>query len=138
MTVVVVSDEVTRRVIAEALAMYLTALRRRDRDGVHVDSREVVVAGELLRAVSRPGAPGRAGSQEVGEPKEHPQAGPVFVDAAEAARRLGIGTRTLWGLTRDGKVPVAKVGTRVLYRPADLEAFAARQVSRARRKEELA
>jgi excisionase family DNA binding protein len=54
---------------------------------------------------------------------------PLLVDAAgdlptlalrprEAAKALGIGTRKLWELTRDNKIPHLRLGTAILY-PVD-------------------
>jgi len=49
---------------------------------------------------------------------------PLAVDAKTAARMLSIGVRKLWDLSAPrGPIPCAKVGTRVLYRVADLEAW---------------
>ena len=40
---------------------------------------------------------------------------PLLVDSREAARLLGCCERTLWGLTRDGKLPVVRLGRAVRY-----------------------
>lgn len=51
----------------------------------------------------------------------------VLVDAREAARRLGISTRTLWTLTNRGELPAARIGRAVRYRPEALRQFAERR-----------
>ncbi|MGO8686639.1 MAG: helix-turn-helix domain-containing protein [Candidatus Dormibacteria bacterium] len=43
----------------------------------------------------------------------------------EAARRLGIGDRTLRGLVYSGRLPAVRLGTRRLIAEADLDAFVA-------------
>lgn len=49
---------------------------------------------------------------------------PLAVNAKTAARMLSIGVRKLWDLTAPrGPIPCAKVGTRVVYRVADLDAW---------------
>lgn len=53
----------------------------------------------------------------------------------EAARALGISTRTLWQLTKDGHIPCVRVGSgtrkTVLYPVAELQAWLSRQTVRA-------
>jgi excisionase family DNA binding protein len=39
----------------------------------------------------------------------------LLVSARNAARMLGISTRTLWTLTRCGGIPCVRIGARVLY-----------------------
>jgi excisionase family DNA binding protein len=60
------------------------------------------------------------------------QAEPLAVDAPRAARRLGIGTRALWSLTAAGKIPHVRIGRRVLYRVAALEAWLIEQEQKGR------
>ncbi len=48
---------------------------------------------------------------------------PLLVDAREAARLLGIGTRLLWALTNRREVPSVRIGRLVKYRPSDLRAY---------------
>jgi excisionase family DNA binding protein len=50
---------------------------------------------------------------------------PLALGAVEAARMLGIGTRTLWTLTKSGEIPHARVGRRVLYPLHDLRQWLA-------------
>jgi excisionase family DNA binding protein len=50
---------------------------------------------------------------------------PLAYRPAEAARRLGVSPRTLWGWTKAGIVPHAKVGGVSLYPAAALEAWLA-------------
>ena len=56
---------------------------------------------------------------------------PLALRPRDAARMLGVSPRTLWGWTRAGLVPCARVGTgrrkTVLYSVADLRAWLARQ-----------
>ncbi len=40
----------------------------------------------------------------------------------ETAKKLKISLPTLWKLTKDGTLPAYKIGKRVLYRAADVEA----------------
>jgi excisionase family DNA binding protein len=41
----------------------------------------------------------------------------------EAATRLGISTRLLWTLTKDGSIPAVQIRRKVLYDDRDLERF---------------
>jgi len=41
----------------------------------------------------------------------------------EAAKFLGISERTLWTLTKHGKLPAAKLGKSVRYREEDLKRY---------------
>jgi excisionase family DNA binding protein len=54
----------------------------------------------------------------------------------EAAKALGISTRTLWQLTHDGHIPCVRVGSgkrrTVLYPTADLQAWLSRKADAAR------
>jgi len=48
--------------------------------------------------------------------------GPLLVDAKEAARQLGIGSRTLWRLSAPhGPIPTVRLARRVLYAATDLK-----------------
>src|SRR5207244_3595947 len=57
-------------------------------------------------------------------PAAAPAPAPLLVDVPEAARLLGVSARTLWQLTKDGKVSCQKSGRRTLYSRAALEDFA--------------
>jgi excisionase family DNA binding protein len=50
---------------------------------------------------------------------------PLAVRPPDAARILGVGERTLWEWTRQGRIRCLKAGGVKLYRVADLEAFLA-------------
>ncbi len=50
---------------------------------------------------------------------------PLALNAHDAAKMLGISTRTLWTLTNSGAIPHARVGRRVLYPLADVEQWLA-------------
>jgi excisionase family DNA binding protein len=50
---------------------------------------------------------------------------PLALRPREAARLLGISTRTLWSWTDQGVIPSAKVGRSVLYSVAALEKWLA-------------
>jgi excisionase family DNA binding protein len=50
---------------------------------------------------------------------------PVLISARDAAASLGISERTLWAETRAKRIPCVRIRTRVLYRPAALEEYAA-------------
>jgi predicted DNA-binding transcriptional regulator AlpA len=51
---------------------------------------------------------------------------PRLLKRREAARMLGISERLLWTLSSSGKVPVVRLGRRVLYDVRRLEALIAR------------
>ena len=51
----------------------------------------------------------------------------ILVDSREAARRLGISTRTLWTLTDRGELLAVRIGRLVRYRPDALRLYAERQ-----------
>ena len=51
----------------------------------------------------------------------------LLLNARDAAKALSIGQRKLWELTNCGEIPCIRIGRRVLYSPADLEAFISRQ-----------
>jgi excisionase family DNA binding protein len=48
---------------------------------------------------------------------------PLLVSEREAARLLGLGARTVWGLRAAGRLPFIKVGSAIRYDVADLRAF---------------
>jgi excisionase family DNA binding protein len=50
---------------------------------------------------------------------------PILLPEREAAKALSLSTRTLYDLRRSGALAHVRCGARVLYRRADLEAFAA-------------
>jgi hypothetical protein len=47
----------------------------------------------------------------------------MLMDARRAATALGVAPRTLWQLTKNGRVRCARIGRRTLYDPKDLEQF---------------
>ena len=48
----------------------------------------------------------------------------ALLSARDAAKHLGISTRTLWSITAPrGTLPVVKIGARCLYDPADLQRY---------------
>ena len=51
-------------------------------------------------------------------PRRSPRKDTLLLDAKRAAAMLGIGSRTLWSLTKAGEVPHLRIGRRVLY-PVD-------------------
>lgn len=55
-------------------------------------------------------------------PSECPR---LALNAAEAARALSIGRRLLWSLTASGELPCVRIGARVLYPVAGLQAYLA-------------
>lgn len=52
----------------------------------------------------------------------------TLLSAKETAAMLGVSQRTLYNLTRAGKLPAVRIGRRVLYRPADVEAYITSQL----------
>lgn len=52
----------------------------------------------------------------------------------EAARALGVCEKTLWSLTRAGRVPHLRIGTAVIYPVADLERWLAERAAEAQAK----
>ena len=48
--------------------------------------------------------------------------GKLLLSAEEAARALGVCTKSLWNFTAPrGTIPNVKIGSRVLYSPGDLQ-----------------
>ena len=43
--------------------------------------------------------------------------------AGEAARAMAVSERTLWALTKSGRIPAVRIGRAVRYDPADLRAY---------------
>lgn len=60
---------------------------------------------------------------------------PLLITRRDAAAALNVSLRTLDTLVSEGQIPVRRVRRRVMFRPADLEKFAAHAVG-ARRKVE--
>ncbi len=50
---------------------------------------------------------------------------PGLLTSDEAADRLAVSKRTLWSLTKEGRVRCVRIGRSVRYDPRDLEAFIA-------------
>ncbi len=48
---------------------------------------------------------------------------PLAMRPAVAARALGISPRTLWGMTKQGRIPHARIGKAVVYPTAALVAW---------------
>ena len=48
---------------------------------------------------------------------------PMLISATKAAEQLGISARHLWSLTKSGVVPCNRIGKRVMYSPALLQAW---------------
>lgn len=46
---------------------------------------------------------------------------PHYLSRKETAKRLGVNLTTLWDRTRRGEITAHKFGSRVLYRPEDVE-----------------
>lgn len=59
---------------------------------------------------------------------------PLALRPREAAKALGISTRLLWQLTKDGHVPCVRVGNgkrkTILYPLADLQAWLSQQAAK--------
>jgi len=47
----------------------------------------------------------------------------LALTASEAAKAIGIGKRLLWSMTNRGDIPHARIGRRVIYPIAALEAW---------------
>lgn len=56
---------------------------------------------------------------------------PINLGADDAARTLGISTRTLWSWTSAGRIPHVRLGRRVLYPVESLRAWVRSQVDQA-------
>src|SRR5690606_36976394 len=56
---------------------------------------------------------------------------PLLLSQRAAAERLGVNAKTLYNLTKQGKVMATRIGSRVLYSPSSLEEFVARNTSSA-------
>jgi excisionase family DNA binding protein len=50
----------------------------------------------------------------------------TLLTANEAAKMLRVSPRTVWTLTQEGSLACVRIGRRVLYDPADLQAFVQR------------
>lgn len=56
------------------------------------------------------------------------RAGPLLVDEKSARALLGnLSAKTMYNLRRLAGLPFVQIGSRVMYRPVDLEAWIARQ-----------
>lgn len=56
------------------------------------------------------------------------QTSPILVNIRDAAKLLGLSTKTVWGLTHPrGPLPVVRIGRRTMYEVATLVEFAASQ-----------
>jgi excisionase family DNA binding protein len=56
---------------------------------------------------------------------------PLALRPREAAKALGISTRHLWQLTKDGSIPHVRVGRRAVLYPVDeLRAWLSRQAAK--------
>ena len=60
--------------------------------------------------------------QTTSQPSSFP---PMLLTSREAAKLLNISERTLWQVTRDGKLPCIRIGRAVRYDFHDLHAFIA-------------
>jgi excisionase family DNA binding protein len=58
----------------------------------------------------------------------------ILLAPEDAAAALSISERTLWQLTRDGEIRAVGIGARTLYRPRDLQRYAAQLPERQPRK----
>jgi excisionase family DNA binding protein len=47
----------------------------------------------------------------------------LTVSVKEASAMIGVSSRTLWQIVKDGKLAVCRIGTRVLFPVAELERF---------------
>lgn len=56
---------------------------------------------------------------------------PLALRPREAAKTLGVSTRTLWTYTQDGKIPHVKLGRATLYPLAGLRTWLAEQTTTA-------
>ena len=57
-----------------------------------------------------------------------PSTSKLLLSARETAKALGVCEKTLWSMTRPrGDLPCVCIGRRVLYDPADLQAWIAKQ-----------
>lgn len=53
-------------------------------------------------------------------PADPSSAPPLLLTSRDAARLLAISERTLWGLTKVGKIPVVRIGRSIRYDRHDL------------------
>ena len=51
---------------------------------------------------------------------------PLLISGVQAAKTLGIRSRSLWTLTRAGTIPFIQLGRRVMYSPSSLQDWVAR------------
>ena len=52
-----------------------------------------------------------------------PATEPLLLTARATARALAVCEKTLWALTRDGRLPVVRIGRAVRYDLSDVRAF---------------
>lgn len=52
---------------------------------------------------------------------------PLVLNVREAAKLLSISERTLFTITKRGEMPAVRIGSRVLYDPADLANYVQRR-----------
>mgnify|MGYP006273519775 CR=1 FL=1 len=62
-------------------------------------------------------------ASELGGTKNEQDGEALLVGAQAAASMLAISPRLLWSLTKRDAIPCRRIGRRVLYRPAELEAW---------------
>lgn len=56
------------------------------------------------------------------------QTSPILVNIRDAAKLLGLSTKTIWSLSEPrGRLPVVRIGRRTMYEVAKLAEFAASQ-----------
>lgn len=72
------------------------------------------------RRKAAPALAGEAGGESVA-----PDHSALLIDAQAAAAALGIGGRTLWGLTKCNAIPSRRIGRAVRYSPSELRAWIA-------------
>jgi excisionase family DNA binding protein len=58
-----------------------------------------------------------------------PPAAPLLLTVPETARALAICTKSLWQLTRDGRLPAVRIGRAVRYSREDIVRFIERAKS---------
>lgn len=61
--------------------------------------------------------------------RESPAHAPILVGIDDAARLLGVSSRTVWTMTNAGELPHLRIGRRVLYPLADLHRWVAERTS---------
>lgn len=112
--------------IAAALEVYRRQLRS---DGLPA-AKEVAEFGAAMAGLAARDCPDLPDPREIADLLQDRPMPPLLLSVAQAAKVLGLSERQVARMVRSGELASVKVGSRVLLRRADLEAYAAGLPSR--------